>query len=252
MLSRPLAFEQDKSAIFLRNQEMHLHFSKLDSIKTRKNIYLPEVSSTKQGKSLRRTTSTQFLFREKQYYIQRDNNLIFKRLDKIFKRANHLNNESEVIDGYLNIKKYMRDKFRELQKGLLVKENIYIKNRINRTKSVIDNRQILEEFQRTKKISDFLRKIHPGEGVGNIYLNRKESQIIRKYEKHKMDNYLREKERKRKTVRLGTNKDFASTIHITGLHKFSKNLKTTKNEFEQKNDESFKIDRKILSKIRYI
>ena len=47
MLSKPLAFEQDRTAIFLRNQEMHLHFSKLDSIKHRKNIYLPIINSTK-------------------------------------------------------------------------------------------------------------------------------------------------------------------------------------------------------------
>ena len=50
MLSKPLAFEQDKIAIFLRNQEMHLHFSKLDSIKHRKNIYLPEIPSSNKSK----------------------------------------------------------------------------------------------------------------------------------------------------------------------------------------------------------
>ena len=47
MLAKPLAFEQDKNAIFLRNQEMHLHFSKLDSIRQRKNTYLPDITNTK-------------------------------------------------------------------------------------------------------------------------------------------------------------------------------------------------------------
>ena len=53
MLSKPLAFEQDKIAIFLRNQEMHLHFSKLDSIRQRKNTYLPEITSSK-GRHLKK------------------------------------------------------------------------------------------------------------------------------------------------------------------------------------------------------
>jgi hypothetical protein len=251
MLGRPLAFEQDKSAIFLRNQEMHLHFSKLDSIKSRKNLYLPDLISTKQNQTFRRTTSSQFLYREKQYYIQRDNNLIFKRLDKIFRRSNQMNNEIHIIDGYLNVKKYMREKFRELKKGLLQKENIYIKDRIARTKSVIDNRQIYEEFKKKKKISDFLRKIHPGQTVGDIYLNRKESQIIRQYEKHKMDSYLRQKQNpRRQTIHFSRNKDNSSTLLYlnSGMHTYSKNMRTSREE----TDDDFKIDKKILKKIRHV
>ena len=100
MLSKPVAFEQDKTAIFLRNQEMHLHFSKLDSIKQRKNTYLPEIAPAKPHMNLKKNFSTPSILRDKQFFILRDNKLIFQKLDKINHRVNQLNNESEIIDGY--------------------------------------------------------------------------------------------------------------------------------------------------------
>ena len=241
MLSKPLAFEQDKTAIFLRNQEMHLHYSKLDSIKNRKNLYLPEIPSTKMSKSktLKKNISNPSILRDKQYFINRDNNLIFKKLDKIFKRPNQINNDSEIIDGYLNVKKSTRDKFRELKKDSLLRENIQIKSRLAHTKAVIDNKFFDEEFQKSKKIAGYLRKIHPSDSVGNIYLNRKESQIIRQYEKDKIDYYMKEKEKEKEKGEL------------TGRKKLSSS--TEKNEMSKdKNNYPYKIDRKILGKIRYV
>ena len=239
MLSKPLAFEQDRTAIFLRNQEMHLHFSKLDSIKHRKNIYLPIINSTK-NKVLKKQTSTPSIFKDKEYFIQRDNNLIYKKLDKIFKRPNQINNDSEIIDGYLNVKKCTREKFNNIKKGLLLKENVQIKNRISNTKPVIDNKLLNEEFEKSKKISGYLRKIHPSERASNIYLNRKESQLIRLYEKEKIEYYMKEKERERKEKEdaLTGRKNVSSSMN---------NEKSNKKEYIP-----FKIDKKILGKIRYI
>ena len=254
MLSKPLAFEQDKTAIFLRNQEMHLHFSKLDSIRHRKNIYLPKISSSKH-KKLNKNISSPSIFRDKEYFIQRDNNLIYKKLDKICKRPNQINNDSEIIDGYLNVKKCTREKFRELKRGLLVKENKQIKNRLYKTRSVIDNKQLNEEFKKSKKISGYLRKIHPSDSVGNIYLNSKESKIIRLYEKEKMDYYLKEKEkeRKEKEEALTGRKNFSSSIDDTRIHTYLKNINGNKNEKTNKKEYiPFNIDKKILGKIRYV
>ena len=80
MLTKPLAFEQDKNAIFLRNQEMHLHFCKLDSIKQRKNAYLPEISYTKHLLQLKKNYSSPSIIRDRQYFINRDNQLIYQKL----------------------------------------------------------------------------------------------------------------------------------------------------------------------------
>ena len=254
MLSKPLAFEQDKTAIFLRNQEMHLHFSKLDSIRHRKNAYLPKIPSSKHRK-INKNMSSPSIYRDKEYFIQRDNNLIYKKLDKICKRPNQINNDSEIIDGYLNVKKCTREKFRELKRGLLVKENKQIKNRLYKTRSVIDNKQLNEEFKKSKKISGYLRKIHPCDSVGNIYLNSKESKIIRLYEKEKMDYYLKEKEkeRKEKEEALTGRQNFSCSVDNSRIHTYLKNIGGNKTVQSNKKEYiPFNIDKKILGKIRYV
>ena len=243
MLSKPLAFEQDKTAIFLRNQEMHLHFSKLDSIKQRKNPYLPEIPPYRSLHLLKKDYSSPSILRDKQYFIQRDNRLIYQKLDKINRRVNQINNDSEIIDGYLNIKRYTREKNREIKQGLLEKENTKIKERLYNTKSVIDNKALDSEFQKLKKISGYLRKVHPEDSVGNIYLNRKESQIIRKYEKEKADFLMRTRQKDRDTLTRRKNNFSTSVDNI----KF-KSYKTT----ARVNKMPFFIDRKILRKIAYV
>ena len=235
MLSKPLAFEQDKIAIFLRNQEMHLHFTKLDSIKQRKNLYLPEIPSSNKNKIrvLKKNSSSPSILRDKQYFINRDNNIIYNILDRISKRPNQISNDSEIIDGYLNVKKSTREKFRALKMNLLIKENIKIKSRIANTKSVIDNKQLNEEFERYQKISGYLRKIHPSDSANNIYLNKKESEKIRQYEREKMEYYLKEKEKG----------------DLTGKKNISSSMDQSKMQSLRNGP---KIDKKILGKIRYV
>ena len=168
MLSKPLAFEQDKTAIFLRNQELHLHFTKLDLIKKRKNAYLPEIQHPKHQINLKKTFSTPAL-RDKQFFITRDNKIIFEKLDKINRRENKLNNQTELIDEYLSEKKFAMDKFRELRKHSLTKENEKLKERISKARPVIDNKILDNDFQKLKKISGYLRKVRPQDSVANIY-----------------------------------------------------------------------------------
>lgn len=243
MLNKALAFEQDKNAIFLRNKEMYHHYVKLDSIKQRKNTYLPEIPNKGQI-NLKKNFSTPSILRDKQYFINRDNRLIYKKLDKINHRANHLNNESVIIDGYLNVKKFTRDKFRELRNLILSKENVKIKERISHTKPVIDNKLFDNEFQKLRKISNCLRKVRQKDSVGNIYLNRKESQIIRKYEMEKIDFYQKskEKENKKDDDYFTMRKNYSTSID-------NKQFKTS--TINKRPKFSFNIDKKILKKIAY-
>ena len=160
MLAKPLAFEQDKNAIFLRNQEMHLHYTKLNAINNRKNCYLPVISKKTKPKKMNSCTSAphmDFKSKEQQYFINQYNMYIYKRLDRIVNRSNQLNDDSKIIDGYLNIKKHTRERVRELKKQLLNKENIIIRDRLRNTKPVIDNAKCNEEFQTSKKICNQLR-----------------------------------------------------------------------------------------------
>jgi hypothetical protein len=239
MLTKPLAFEQDKNAIFLRNQEMHLHFCKLDSIKQRKNAYLPEISYTKHLLQLKKNYSSPSIIRDRQYFINRDNQLIYQKLHKINQRVNQLNNESEIIDEYLNIKKYTLDKTRALRKNLLQKENEKFRERITHTKSVIDNRVLDNQFQKLQKISSYLRRVQP-QGSMQVYLNRKESQIIRKYEKQKEKYFWRTKNRDDLSARI---------------RNLNSSMDHCRNTFRISNKRfklPFSIDKNILRKIAYV
>lgn len=239
MLTKPLAFEQDKNAIFLRNQEMHLHFCKLDSIKQRKNAYLPEISYTKHLLQLKKNYSSPSIIRDRQYFINRDNQLIYQKLHKINRRVNQLNNESEIIDEYLNIKKYTLDKTRALRKNLLQKENEKFRERITHTKSVIDNRVLDNQFQKLQKISSYLRRVQP-QGSMQVYLNRKESQIIRKYEKQKEKYFWRTKNRDDLSAR------------IRNLNSSMDHCRNTFRISNKKFKLPFSIDKNILRKIAYV
>lgn len=239
MLTKPLAFEQDKNAIFLRNQEMHLHFCKLDSIKQRKNAYLPEISYTKHLLQLKKNYSSPSIIRDRQYFINRDNQLIYQKLHKINQRVNQLNNESEIIDEYLNIKKYTLDKTRALRKNLLQKENEKFRERITHTKSVIDNRVLDNQFQKLQKISSYLRRVQP-QGSMQVYLNRKESQIIRKYEKQKEKYFWRTKNRDDLSAR------------IRNLNSSMDHCRNTFRISNKKFKLPFSIDKNILRKIAYV
>ena len=239
MLTKPLAFEQDKNAIFLRNQEMHLHFCKLDSIKQRKNAYLPEISYTKHLLQLKKNYSSPSIIRDRQYFINRDNQLIYQKLHKINRRINQLNNESEIIDEYLNIKKYTLDKTRALRKNLLQKENEKFRERITHTKSVIDNRVLDNQFQKLQKISSYLGRVQP-QGSMQVYLNRKESQIIRKYEKQKEKYFWRTKNREDLSARI---------------RNLNSSMDHCRNTFRISNKRfklPFSIDKNILRKIAYV
>ena len=234
MLAKPVAFEQDKNAIFLRNQEMHIHYSKLEAINKRKNCYLPIISKKSKPKKMNGCISAPHMnikSREQQYFINRDNLYIYNRLDKIVNRSNQLNDDSKIIDGYLNIKKHTRERVRELKKQLLNKENIIIRDRLRNTKPVIDNAKCNEEFQTSKKICNQLRKVTPSNNVSTIYLSKNESHQIREYEKEKerIENALR----KRSTE--------------SGLN----NKKSDEINNKRRMLNSVKIDRKVLAKVKY-
>ena len=198
-----------------------------------------EISYTKRLLRLKKNYSSPSILRDRQYFINRDNQLIYQKLYKINKRVNQLKNESEIIDEYLNIKKYTLDKTRALRKNLLQKENEKFRERITHTKSVIDNRVLDNQFQKLQKISGYLRRVQPQWSIGQIYLNRKESQIIRKYEKQKEKFFWRTK-----------NKEFS-----TRVRNLNSSMDHCRNTFRL-SDKNFKlpfsIDKKILRKIAYV
>ena len=96
------------------------------------------------------------------------------------------------------------------------------------------------DFKKLKKIAGHLRKVRPQDSVGKIYLNRKESQIIRKYEKEKADFLMKTREKNFANIK----QNFISSIDNLNVNA----SQTTNKNFKM----PFSIDRKILRKIAYV
>lgn len=244
MLSKVLAFEQDKNAIFLRNQEMHLHYSKLNNIRERKNTFLPNISKCRSiGHSPIQLKDSKT--KEQQYLVKRENRLLYNKLRRIDKRQNQMIDDSQIISGYLNIKKHTRERVRELKRKLLQEENSHIINRIKSTKSVINNDKIRQEFDDSRKISTYLRKIHPSSSIG-IYLTKNESALIRKYDKNMMSNSM-----------INLNETSINKTNKNSINNGNTNSKdlnkmnTNKNNSQTINSNPIKINKQILAKVRY-
>lgn len=321
MLSKPLTFEQDKNAIFLRNQIMHLHYTKLNDIKQRKNSYLPEISPNNNNNNKNKnniinisninninnnnksfnyhgpSTLQDSKTKEKQYNINHENILLYKKLLKIHHRSNQLIDESEVISGYLNVKKNSRERVRDLKRKLLREENSQIMTRIKETKPVINNEKYLQEYGNSKRIEVYLRKIHPSKSTIGVYLTKRESDLIREYDKNRiLFNKLNDKKKiinnNSKVHNLSQGNIKVKKIKIIKDDLFNNNIdKIDKKEKKEKNLDScnynkntvqsvggigsfngenyflgggdrsknkkkdecpFKIDKRILAKIRYI
>lgn len=298
MLSKPLAFEQDKTAIFLRNQIMHLHYSKLSDIKDRKNSYLPSISSNKKynhnnsSLNIHSPSLQDSKTKEEQYYINHDNVLLFSKLAKIQCRPNQIIDDSEVISGYLNIKKNTRKRVRALKKKLLNEENDLIMSRIRETKPVINNDTMTKDFYSSQKICGTLRKIHPSNSTIGIYLTKGESDLIRLYDKTRLANQKKNKEKgiyksqscakidndnnkegsggKIKKMKVNIDKENNNGCKASSTIKSNNNIwsdsryskgpiysvpdynKSNKNNTIIKNGEVVSIDRRILAKVRYV
>ena len=188
--------------------------------------------------------------KDNDYEIQRDNKMIFKKLNNISKRSNNINNDCGTIAYFLTNKKTIKDKFRLIKNDLLSKENAQIFDRINNTKPVIDHKILNNDFQKNKKLTVFMRKIHPNQSVSDVFINRKESEMIRKYEQEKRGIYRKEKERgKNHNGSLTTRKYISSSIDNERLHSYKNK------SFEKKNKRTFhvpSIDKKILCKLKPI
>lgn len=277
MLSKPLAFEQDKNAIFLRNQIMHLHYTKLSDIKKRKNTYLPEISQNPNRNALNLNHSINFniynnLFgtninnipkesscmnqdsksKEANFYINRDNYILFSKLRKIRCRSNQIMDDSEIISGYLNVKKNTRKRVRAIKNKLLQEQNDMIKSRIRETKPMIDNIQFKKEFNTSQKISGYLRKIQPSGKIG-IYLTKGESDKIRRYDKERLNKSTMNIRDMEYGIGKSGRLDYCNINNISSNKSIDVNKSGNKsNVNDNKNISCPKIDKRILAKVRYV
>ena len=90
----------------------------------------------------------------------------------------------------MDIKKNTREGIRKIKQNLLKESNIKIREKIYRTKPVLNALKMKSDFIATRNYFKNLRKIKPSQSVGEIFLTKDESDKIDKYfDIHNLKNY---------------------------------------------------------------
>ena len=184
-MSSRYAFELDHTSTYLRNRDMHIYYQKLKKITNRKKTFLPQlkpkISSCQKNKQSRQPLKFATHSIYEKYVIERDNAIIYNKLDRIHNRSCQAIDDEAQIQKYLNIKKNTREGIRKIKDNLLKESNLKIRANIDRTKPVLNALKMKNDFLATRGYFNNLRKLRPSQSVGEIFLTKNESDKIDKY-----------------------------------------------------------------------
>ena len=165
MLSNNVPFELDRNAIFLRNQELNLHHNKLYSIQKRKNKYLNTISCIDPSSSrISRNNSL-----DKRYFLTKGNQYLYEKLYQISTRDNQALADNRAFNSYLSKKNKAIQAIKELNDKKMQEFNNQYYKRVLSVNSVVDLKKMEQDFQITRKVYKFLRKIQPHKSAANIF-----------------------------------------------------------------------------------
>lgn len=165
MLSNNIPFELDRNAIFLRNQELNLHHNKLYSIQKRKNKYLNTISCL--DSSSPRVSRNKSL--DKRYFLTKGNQYLYEKLYQISTRENQALADNKAFNSYLSKKNKASQAIKELNDKKMQEFNNQYYKRVLSVNSVVDLKKIEQDFQVTRKVYKYLRKIQPHKSAANIF-----------------------------------------------------------------------------------
>jgi len=179
------AFELDNTSTYLRNRDMHIYYQKLNKIIHRKKTFLPKLTvrsnfSLKKNKGYHPLKFATHSIYEK-YAIERDNKIIFNKLNKINSRSRKSKEDEAKIQKYLDIKKNTREGVRKIQERLLKESNIKIKAQLDKIKPVLNTTKLQMNFRESREYFNNLKKLKPSQSISDIYLTKNESNKIEKY-----------------------------------------------------------------------
>ena len=184
-MSTRYAFELDHTSTYLRNRDMHIYYQKLNKINNRKRTFLPKlqvkISSCPKYKNGHQPLKFATHSIYEKYVIRRDNAIIYNKLDRIHNRSCQAIDDEAQIQKYLDIKKNTREGIRKIKENLLKESNIKIREKIYRTKPVLNALKMKSDFIATRSYFNNLRKLKPSQSVGEIFLTKNESDKIDKY-----------------------------------------------------------------------
>lgn len=174
MLFRPVVHELDSNAVFLRQQIIALHHKKLSQIKTRKNLFEVETSTSLSQKQLMKMKmqgeklNPNSGFHNSQT-IKENNDYLINKIAKIKKRSNKtifpdlfLENTKTRNKSNLNIKAIRNKQIEE--------DNHLFNSRLSQKSSCINVKKMEEDFKLSQAVYKRLRRIKPSNiSVNNIY-----------------------------------------------------------------------------------
>ena len=184
-MSTRYAFELDHTSTYLRNRDMHIYYQKLNKINNRKKTFLPKlqvkISSCPKYKNGHQPLKFATHSIYEKYVIRRDNAIIYNKLDRIHNRSCQAIDDEKQIQKYLDIKKNTREGIRKIKENLLKESNIKIREKLYRTKPVLNALKMKSDFIATRSYFNNLRKLKPSQSIGEIFLTKNESDKIDKY-----------------------------------------------------------------------
>ena len=193
-MSTRYAFELDHTSTYLRNRDMHIYYQKLNKITNRKKTFLPKLkvrvsSCPKNERGYHPLKFATHSIYEK-YVIRRDNAIIYNKLDKIHNRSCQAIDVEAQVQKYLDIKKHTREEIRKIKANLLKESNQKIRQKLYKTKPVLNALKMKSDFIATRGYFNNLRKLKPNKSVGEVFLTKDESDQIYKYfDKHNLKSY---------------------------------------------------------------
>ena len=181
-MSTRYAFELDHTSTYLRNRDMHIYYQKLNKITNRKKTFLPKIkvklSSVPKNKNGHQPLKFATHSIYEKYVIRRDNAIIFNKLDRIHNRSCQAIDVEAQVQKYLDIKKNTREGIRRIKENLLKESNQKIREKIYKTKPVLNALKLKKNFIATRCYFNNLRKLKPSQSVGEIFLTKNESDKI--------------------------------------------------------------------------
>ena len=184
-MSSNYAFELDHTSTYLRNRDMHIYYQKLNKIANRKKAFLPKIKvksfSCPKGKKGQQPLKFATHSIYEKFVIKRDNAIIFNKLNRINNRNCQAIDDEAKIQKYLDIKKNTREGIRRIKENLLKESNLKIREKLIRTKPVLNTLKLKNDFLQTRRYFNNLRKLKPSQSIGEIFLTKDESDKIDKF-----------------------------------------------------------------------
>ena len=169
-------FELNIESMIIRNNEMYRHYNQLNSIKNRKNLYLPKIKIQKKILSPKSKSKNFSLLT-----IEKENQKFNSKINEINMRKNKSKINIKLINTLLKQIKTTRENSRKIELDFLTKTNNQYLNRIKNVHPIINHKKLNLQYLESRKVYNLSRKLKPCFSWGNSYLTKEDYSYMEKY-----------------------------------------------------------------------